>query len=143
MKNKIKLNKKGFTLIELIVSITIIAVMTVVAAVSFTGVGKKARDGRRIADLQKIGIALEIFKQQNVGGSYPSTGTYSTVLVPNFIQSLPKDPKTGSSYVYSASGYTYSVCATVEDIGSTSTNPVGCSPALPAGYVGYYKIVNP
>ena len=114
--------------------------MTVVAAVSFTGVGKKARDGRRIADLQKTGIALEIFKQQNVGGSYPSS---IDSLVPNYIQSLPKDPKTGSNYSYLPSGYTYVACATVEDIGSTSTNTVGCSPALPVGYVGYYKIVNP
>ena len=49
-------NKKGFTLIELIVSITIIAVLTVAGVISYGGANKKARDNRRMADLEKIRI---------------------------------------------------------------------------------------
>jgi len=130
MKNKkIKLNKSGFTLIELIVSITIIAVMTVVAAVSFTGVGKKARDGRRIADLQKIALSLEALKQQGGGSTYPAN---TTSLVPNYIQSLPKDPKTAADYTYNRSdNYHYTIQATVEDAGSSNV----------AG--GIYRLSNP
>ena len=119
----------GFTLIELIVSITIIAVMTVVAAVSFTGVGKKARDNRRIADLQKIALALEALKQQDGGSTYPVN---TSSLVPNYIQNLPKDPKTASDYSYTrVTNYTYTIQATVEDAGSSNV----------AG--GIYRLSNP
>lgn len=123
-----KIKSKGFTLIELIVVITIIAVLTVVAMVSYTGAGKRARDGRRVSDLEKIRIALEMYRQ-NVGSSYPAT---LSTLVPNYIQVLPNDPKgVGVSYVYSHTGYTYTVRATVEDPGSSNV----------AG--GIYQVTNP
>jgi len=132
----------------LIVSITIIAVMTVVAAVSFTGVGKKARDGRRIADLQKIAMALEMIKQQGNGSSYPATcNASSCVLVTGgFLPSWPVTPKGGvDTYTYtrdSLSIYKYRICAFVENTDSISSDVSGCS-GLPSGYAGYYKIVNP
>lgn len=136
MKNyKIKLKKSGFTLIELIVSITIIAVMTVVAAVSFTGVGRKSRDARRISDLQKIAMALEMVKQQGTGSSYPATCSASScVLVTGgFLQFWPVGPK-GDTYTYtrdSTSIYKYTIQANVEDAGSS--NVVG----------GIYQLSNP
>lgn len=124
MKNK----KNGFTLIELIVSVTIIAVMTVVAVVSYTGAGKRARDSRRMADLEKIRISLELYRQ-NLGTSYP--GTLSVLVTNNYLQALPKDPKTLVDYTYTPSGYTYTMRANVEDAGSSNV----------AG--GYYQVTNP
>jgi len=143
MKNKkIKLNKSGFTLIELIVSVTIIAVMTVVAAVSFTGVGKKSRDGRRMADLQKIALALEALKQQTVGSTYPATANIVSALTPTYLTTFPTPPKSGESYTYfRESNYVYRLCAFVEDVGSTTQDVSDCT-GLPSGYVGYFKIKN-
>jgi prepilin-type N-terminal cleavage/methylation domain-containing protein len=134
MKNK----KTGFTLFELLVSISIIAVMTAVAVVSFAGVSKKSRDARRIADLEKIRIALEAVRQ--VGNTYPvSTAT----LIPTYLQKWPTDPKTPGTYTYiRQTTTTYQICADVEDLGSTSTDTVGCA-NLPAGWAGFYKVVNP
>lgn len=111
--------KKGFTLVELLVVITIIAVMTVLAVVSFGGTNKRARDSRRMADLEKIRIALEMVKQ--VGLTYPATGTLQTVLVPNYLQSIPTDPKS-NIYLYErgATGYTYYYYAVMEDVGNTN-----------------------
>ena len=58
-----KINKKnGFTLIELIVVVTIIAVLTVVGVISYSGTNRKARDSRRMADLEKVRIALELYQ---------------------------------------------------------------------------------
>jgi len=135
MKNK-KINQrtnlnKGFTLIELIVSITIIAVMTVVAAVSFTGAGRKSRDARRMADLEKIRMALEMFKQQNVGSSYPAS---TSLLTPTYLEKYPTGPKgVGDTYSYirGPTNYTYTIQAIVEDAGSS--NVVG----------GIYRLSNP
>jgi len=145
MKNKkIKLNKSGFTLIELIVSVTIIAVMTVVAAVSFTGVGRKSRDARRISDLQKIAIALEMIKQQGGGSTYPATS--GSLVTGGFLPFWPVGPKgvsNSDNYIYTpTSNYTYRLCAFVENTDSISSDVLGCS-GLPSGYAGYYKVVNP
>lgn len=111
-------NNKGFTLIELIVAVTIIAVLTVVGVVSYTGASKKARDSRRMADLEKIRIALEVYRQ-DLGTIYPAD---PASLVPKYLQVLPLDPKTGNLYSYSrtGTGYTYTIGATVEDAGSSN-----------------------
>lgn len=105
--------KKAFTLIELIVVITIIAVLSVVGMVSFSSMNTKSRDTRRVQDLQKIAAALEIFRQADVGKSYPAT---TTSLVPNYLQVIPTDPKTKVSYLYErVNPYRYTLTATLED----------------------------
>jgi prepilin-type N-terminal cleavage/methylation domain-containing protein len=131
-------NNKGFTLIELIVSITIIAVLTVAGVISYSGASKKARDSRRMADLEKIRIALELYRQ-GTGTSYPAS---TSSLETTYLQQRPVDPKTSAQYQYSNSGYTYYLCANVEDVGSTSAVVTSCN-GLPAGYAGYYKVTNP
>lgn len=126
--NKIMRNKKnGFTLIELIVSVTIIAVLTVVGVVSYTGTNKKARDSRRMADLEKIRVGLELYRQ-GIGGTYPSS---LNALVTNYLSEVPAGPK-GEVYDYdqTGTGYTYTLKTTVEDSGSTNVS-------------GYYQVTNP
>ena len=131
-------NKLGFTLFELLVSISIIAVLTAVAVVSFGGLNKKTRDARRMADLEKIRVALESFKQIN--GSYPAA-VGNTANLTGYLDRWPVDPKSNSVYRYSV-GTTYFICATVELLSSTTPSTTGCS-GLPSGYAGYNKVVNP
>lgn len=137
MKNK-KIRKNGFTLFELLVSISIIAILTAVAVVSFGGVNKKARDSRRIADLGKIRIALEGHRQAN--GIYPVD--LNTLVTESFLQTVPLDPKTRVAYDYGQTDYTYYLCATVEINNSMTVDQSSCGLA-PDGYVGYHKVVNP
>lgn len=114
--------------------VTIIAVITVVGLVSFTGANKKARDSRRQADLEKMRIALEMARQ--VGTTYPAASAeLPTGLVPDFIQVMPVDPKSGS-YRYAVAGgqYTFTLDAKMEDLGSTNGDYGG----------GYnYRVTNP
>ena len=132
MKQKIK---NGFTLVELIVVITIIAVISTIALVSFGGTNRKARDARRMSDLQKIAIALEMARQVN--STYPAT---IDSLTPNFLQTLPTDPK-GYSYVYALTdAYHYVLSGYMEDLGSTNMAPSGTCGA--PGNCNY-KITNP
>lgn len=141
MKTKKIKNNKGFTLFELLVSISIIAVLTAVAVVSYGGLNKKARDSRRVADLEKIRLALEAARQ--IGNTYPST--LSLLVSGGYLDKQPADPKTKSTstYVYNRSSiYTYSICAQVEEVGSVSSDGSACG-TTPTGYAGYYRVVNP
>jgi len=120
MKNKTK--KNGFTLIELIVTVTIIAILTVVGMISYSGTNKKARDNRRMADLEKIRIALELYRQ-GTGSTYPAS---LIDLTTGYIQAIPVGPK-GDSYTYdqTGTGYTYTITTTLEEtgVGYSVTNP--------------------
>lgn len=123
-------NDVGFTLVELIVVITIIIIVSAVAMVNYSGSSKKARDARRISDLEKIRMALEVVRQ--TGTTYPAV---LSVLEPNYVSKLPTDPKSGT-YLYTpgATNYTYTLDATMEDLGSTTGSYAG----------GYnYRVMNP
>lgn len=128
-----KVKRKGFTLIELIVTITIIMVISAVAAVTFTGTNTKARDSRRMADLEKVRTALELYRQAN--GLYPGT---TTPLISDYLQSWPKDPKNFSYYYAVGTSYTYTLDAQMEDLGST-TGSYGAN----CGGTCNYRVTNP
>jgi prepilin-type N-terminal cleavage/methylation domain-containing protein len=134
MFNKIIIkNKKGFTLIELIVSVTIIAVLTIVGMVSFSGTNKGARDSRRMADLENIRMSLELYRQ-GTGDSYPVSSDINdlSILSPNYLKEIPIDPKDDTDYYYySSDGLTYEIYAIVEDAGSSNIS----------GYI--YQVTNP
>lgn len=55
-------NKAGFTLVELLVVITIIAILSVVGMTVFGSVQQRARDARRRGDIDAIAKALEVKK---------------------------------------------------------------------------------
>lgn len=123
MKIELFMKKSGFTLVELLVVITIIVVISAVAMVNYTGAGKKARDSRRVADLEKMRMALETIRQ--VGTTYPTSA--NSLVTGGYMSKLPVDPKTGNSYLYTPGGtnYTYSIGASMEDLGSTNGSYVG------------------
>ncbi len=123
--------QKGFTFIELLVTVTIIMVLTAIGIVSYQATNQKARDARRKADLEAIRSALEICRTET--GAYPATiDTTVTCNGTVYLSRVPTDPKsglTGFSYTYTRnSNTTYSLCATtMEGAGETSpyciTNP--------------------
>ncbi len=107
MISKLEKNK-GFTLIELLVVIAIIGILSSVVLVSLNSARIKARDAKRTASIKELQTALELYYDDN--GSYPSSadtlfpGILSTALVPNYISSIPADPKGDVQYHY----YTHS-----------------------------------
>jgi len=119
MKQETRIKKQGFSLIELLVVMTIIIVISAVAMVNYAGAGKKARDSRRIADLEKIRMALEAVRQ--VGNTYPvASAGQASGLVPTYLSIWPADPK-ANSYTYTQdTPYTYHIDAVMEDLGSTN-----------------------
>jgi prepilin-type N-terminal cleavage/methylation domain-containing protein len=100
-RQKAENSKKGFTLIELMVSIAIIAVLAAVGLVVYTTAQKSGRISKRVQDLKAIQTALELFKTTN--GFYPNVtaaGTFVCLdslvapnsLVPTFMPQIPRDP---------------------------------------------------
>ncbi len=66
-----KRSVRGFTLVELLVVITIISILASSGFVVFSGVQKQARISKRGEDLRAIKTALEVYYQANK--VYPST----------------------------------------------------------------------
>jgi prepilin-type N-terminal cleavage/methylation domain-containing protein len=108
------MNKKtGFTLFELLVSISIIAILTALATISYGAMQVKARDARRVQDMQSIQKAEEQYYMIHSAvydlGQF-ATGRQWTDLSGNVIFVFPSDPKG------SAAGWTdYSGNAGVSD----------------------------
>jgi prepilin-type N-terminal cleavage/methylation domain-containing protein len=54
-------NKQAFTLVELIVVITILAILWTIAFISLQWYSSQARDSKRLSDVQNIKKSLELF----------------------------------------------------------------------------------
>lgn len=65
---------KAFTLVELLVVITILAIISVVAYQNFWGAVDKAVSGRKISDVSTIEVSLQQFKVDN--NYYPAAWEY-------------------------------------------------------------------
>ncbi len=100
------LSKKAFTLVEVLVTVSIIGILMSTAIAGYSVSVARSKDAKKRADLAKVQSALENFRSNDINGSYPpgvGTGTQNyaaltAILVPNYIQSLPTDEE--NSYEY-------------------------------------------
>lgn len=105
-------NEQGFTLLELIIVIVIIAILAVIGFNFLVSAPKRARDARRKSDLKEIKTALETYYTDNT--AYPATANYGD-LDPDYIKTIPTDPKTSANYSYTSAGSTFVLVATLEN----------------------------
>ena len=81
------------------------------AVTSLAEAQMKGRDTRRVADVKQIQLALELYSDKN--SAYPSS---LSLLEPEFIVKLPKDPQSGKSYTYKRlNSKSYTLSAKLED----------------------------
>lgn len=107
--------KKGFTLLEILVVIGIIAVLIGMGAVSYSTSQKKARDAKRKADVQAIKNAFEQYYSV-CNFAYPAAvaATYtcsspSVTVATNMPTAGPLGAAAGDTYTYTA-GSPGSIC---------------------------------
>jgi len=118
-------NDKGFTIIEMLVVIAIIAVLASIVLVSVNGYMAKARDARRKAEIKQISIALEMnyakhgayTQPENMcsdtsygglgecgatgdSGDWDPSSDLRDLISDGFMNVLPKDPINSSTYKY-------------------------------------------
>ena len=118
---------QGFTLIELMVSISIIAILTALATISFSSAQKKARDSRRAQDMKIMQLAAEPYAAQG-GGVYPGTTAVPwTMNGQNILEAIPQDPKTGSFYTMTIGITNYCICATMENSQAGNASSTTCT----------------
>ncbi len=141
----------GFTLIEILISISIIAVLTAVGIVSYVSINRNARDAKRLGNIEQLRSALELYRSDK--GYYPSTGDgnftaasglISVTDMTNYIAAIPSDPKGDTNpYMYKATnlsattGQYYGYCLAALTEGITTNN---CA-SIPTGYT--YGTKNP
>ncbi|KKP40591.1 MAG: PilE-like protein [Candidatus Peregrinibacteria bacterium GW2011_GWF2_33_10] len=139
-------NKKAFTLIELLIVITIIGILAVSLLPKIGSAPGRARDVARKADISSISGALELYYADN--GSYlDKTGSNCTSAITELNSymdgNIPKDPSNSGiatgceSYLYTTSATKgkqgYALCAKLENLGTgtgyydtaTATAPAG------------------
>ena len=140
---------RGYTLIELMVAISIIALLFAAGVASYSKATQRSRDAKRKADIEQIRSALEMYRADK--SSYPTSTSglwqditldLSTPLVDlNYIPALPTDPQTGFTYQYispvTAGTTTYCIAAFLE-VTNDSGNCIGYAPStLPDGTTTY------
>jgi prepilin-type N-terminal cleavage/methylation domain-containing protein len=127
--NSMNMKQKGFTLVELMVTVSIIAILSSIIYASFDQARAQARDKARLSSLKEVQLALEVYRAQN--GSYPiagcgaasfagpgpgsagfsQCGDYIVGLVPDFIDRLPVDPRfendSNRGFYYRSDGNSY------------------------------------
>jgi prepilin-type N-terminal cleavage/methylation domain-containing protein len=111
------MNKKGFTLLELLVVISIIGIIIAIGTVAYSSAQKKGRDAKRSGDLKAMQNAMEQY--YSVNGNYGSDTGCSTQLGAS-MDTIPTDPKNGSSYILTcqADGSGYEICVDLEGDGT-------------------------
>jgi len=124
------MKQKGFTLMEILVAISIIAILTAAGIVSFSGINQRSRDARRKSDIEQVRSALEMYRTTN--GYYPDVSASLTfvalseledTLVPTYLPEIPVEPKDPTTYSYqirmsdvaNAHNYGYCISALVEE----------------------------
>jgi len=95
----------GFTLVELMIVLAIIAILAALVISFFTGQIFKGNDAKRKGDINRIKIAVEEYEKDH--NCYPTdvTCTHPYTLQP-YLDRIPCDPITGTSYYYEYEGST-------------------------------------
>lgn len=152
---------RGFTLIEMLIVIAIVAVLTTIVIVSANSARKKARTAQSLNDLGMLQLALANYQGDNNGrypssqggagpwdGLYTSFGDSSTTwiagLSPKYIRVLPRSPYNttdgGLNYIYNSDGVNYKLIwhGPEDCVGVKKTHPELIDPMRDCYAYGYW-----
>ena len=94
MKYKTTSLTRGFTILEMMVVVTIIGILATAGTVSYSQFQASARDSKRVADLEQMALALVLDREDR--GSYPNSDEFENALTRQ-MGSVPQDPRSGQA----------------------------------------------
>jgi len=134
MFKSIKKAQEGFTIIELLIVIAIIAILVGLVLNNFQGAQAKARDTQRVTDINNINSKLEEYYNEN--NAYPQTFTAATF--PGIDAQSLVDPKGGTVTIAAAAADATAASAaavpTVDNNYAYAAYPASCTTDC-TGYV--------
>lgn len=111
---------RGFTIVEIIVVITAIAILAAITTVTYSGLQVRARDDERLADVEALSSAFETYYEKH--GTYPSIRQINGTEAGHgmtFLEDTLRIPANALVAPGAASGTTTSLAAT----GTAAQNP--------------------
>lgn len=151
-------NSHGFTLMEILIAMTILAIITGVGFTAFTTSLRRSRDAQRKQGLEQLQRALEnfindvgVYPQASVnermyddvnGGDYAWGGTFDYEVrgeTVDYMERLPKDPLTDRTYKYYVSNdrkkyVVYAALENLEDPAALGGLTVDCGQTVDCNY---------
>jgi prepilin-type N-terminal cleavage/methylation domain-containing protein len=91
---------KGFTIIEVLVVIAIIAILTTLIFPSLNNMKKKNRDAERIADISSIQLGLALYYSQHPTRGYPKDINDNSDFSPKYVTADSLTDPDGKNYTY-------------------------------------------
>ena len=125
---------KGFTLVELLITVSIIGIMAALSLFALQNARVQGRDAQRKANLDSIRSAVELYRADcnTYPASMPAVGSAWTAPVGcggnTYMPIRPGDPLNPTRtyrYTPGAGNLTYSICAALEEAPATCTG-TGC-----------------
>lgn len=100
--------RKGFTILELLIVITVISILVGIMIPRFKGMQDEGNIAKAKGELRTLQTAVESYYIHN-NNTYPATGsaaleTALAAAVPNIINYVPTDPFSSADYVYVMGG---------------------------------------
>lgn len=97
---KLRQSRSGFTIIELLVVMVVIAILVTITVVAYTGIQQRSRDARRESDVTKLKIAIEKYHADKSqypdvcpgGDSVDCAVSNLTSALQPYLSEIPHDP---------------------------------------------------
>ncbi|MBI4437205.1 MAG: prepilin-type N-terminal cleavage/methylation domain-containing protein [Candidatus Omnitrophica bacterium] len=122
-----KLNRKGFTLVEIMIVVAIIALLAAIAIPNLLRARHNANEASAISALRTLSTAMESFRAAQTPPSYPASLAVLSSATPPYIDgalagaTASSAAKQGYFYAYTSGVNTYSVTGSPAVSGTTGT----------------------
>jgi prepilin-type N-terminal cleavage/methylation domain-containing protein len=126
--------EKGFTLIEILIAVTILVLLLMVVFLNLRGQSAHAMDSKRKTDLYTLSKAFEDYYNDNNVFPNQSTVAHCGGAIGTYLTKIPCDPETKKHYGYfpSVNGG-YRICAKLTDTTDPAIAKMGCGGTIGCG----------